>query len=821
MNKVSVLFSLFILCFGPLHAQKTIIQGRVYTLDTGVPLAGIKVSFLTVKNTVLTDSLGNYRIETYYPVDSIQFSGFNFLTEKRKVIEGIEQRLDVPLKPYERELRAIVIIPPEEPLSTRIHKRIIAHKPVNNKERLQAYQYEAYNKIQVDINNIGDEIKKNPILKKLEVVLDYLDTLDAGQQTLPAVLSESVSDFYYANKPKRKREMVKATRITGVENLQAAQFLGDMYLDINIYENVIDLFGKSFISPIANYARSVYKFYVEDSAYVNNKFCYKMRFVPKREGGLTFSGEMWVHDTTYAIQSIKASIGSNANLNYIQDLFFEQTFDQILPEVWMMTKERLILDIRLTEKTKVYGFFAKKSSYRDHFVINDLKSDAFYNANDAVEFEEGAKAKTDADWEALRDVSLNQTERGIEEMMDTLNEIKRFSNLRKLTYFASTGYFPYKKVEIGNATSLVSTNPIEKLRFSFALRTSNAFSKRLEIGGKVGYGIADERVKYSALIRYNITPKKRGMLSAYLMYDLEQIGQSPTAAQLGSTFATVFNTAPFDKLTFIKKVGINLEKDIKKDIILTTGFDWKEYTPLGASTYLKNNSLTGGIDTLKFIRTAEFIGKIRWTKQEEFLSGQFDRTSVGSPYPIISIQGIFGVKGIGGSLYNYQKLEVQLEHYTQLGLLGRLRYGFSAGYVFGNTAFPFLKAHEGNQSYWLLLTAYNKMNFLEFISDKYISGFMENHWGSIFFGQIPLIKKLNLRFVTTQKVLLGSLSNRHANNVLIPSYVKSFNQIPYVEVSFGFENILKIVRVECVWRVTHPVPNSSPLGIRARFAFNF
>ncbi|MFN5736927.1 MAG: hypothetical protein ACK444_12850, partial [Flavobacteriales bacterium] len=166
-------------------------------------------------------------------------------------------------------------------------------------------------------------------------------------------------------------------------------------------------------------------------------------------------------------------------------------------------------------------------------------------------------------------------------------------------------------------------------------------------------------------------------------------------------------------------------------------------------------------------------------------------------------------------------LEVQLEHYTQLGLLGRLRYGFSAGYVFGNTAFPFLKAHEGNQSYWLLLTAYNKMNFLEFISDKYISGFMENHWGSIFFGQIPLIKKLNLRFVTTQKVLLGSLSNRHANNVLIPSYVKSFNQIPYVEVSFGFENILKIVRVECVWRVTHPVPNSSPLGIRARFAFNF
>lgn len=821
MNKIYTILCCFLLVNTLCIAQKTIVKGTVISMDNGLPLSGVKVSFSTVKSATLTDSLGNYQLETYYPVDSIQFSLFSFIPIKRKIIEGINQQMDVSLKHYERELRTIVIIPPDEPLSVKIHKKIIAHKSVNNKERLSAYQYEAYNKIQVDINNMGDEIKKNPLLKKLNVVLNYLDTTDAGKLSLPAVLTESVSDFYFANQPKRKREIVKATRITGVENLQAAQFLGDMYLDVNIYENVIDLFGKSFISPIANYARSVYKFYLEDSAVINNKFCYKMRFVPKREGSLAFVGEMWVHDTTYAIQSIKASIGSNANLNYIQDMYFEQTFDLILPEVWMMTQERMILDIRLTEKTKVYGFFAKKSSYRDHFVINELKSDDFYNSNNAVDFEENAKNLQEQAWDTLRDVSLNQTELKIVEMIDTLNEIKYFSNLKKFTYFASTGYFPYKKIELGNATSLVSTNPIEKIRFSFAMRTSNAFSKRLEIGGKIGYGLADERWKYSSLIRYNITPKKRGMLSAYFMYDLEQIGQSPTAAQLGSTFATVFNTAPFDKLTFIKKIGFNLEKDIKKDIIFTTGFDWKEYTPLGASTYLKKNNITGGIDTLRNLRTAEFIGKIRWTRQEEFLSGQFDRTSVGSAYPILSIQGIFGVKGIGGSLYNYQKIEFQMEHYTQLGILGRLRYGFCAGYVFGNTAFPFLKAHEGNQSYWLLLTAYNKMNFLEFISDKYVSGFLENHWGGIFFNQIPLIKKLNLRFVTTQKVLLGSLSTRHSENVLIPSYVRSFNQIPYVEVSFGLENILKIIRVEFVWRVTHPTPNVSPFGLRARFSFNF
>jgi hypothetical protein len=179
------------------------------------------------------------------------------------------------------------------------------------------------------------------------------------------------------------------------------------------------------------------------------------------------------------------------------------------------------------------------------------------------------------------------------------------------------------------------------------------------------------------------------------------------------------------------------------------------------------------------------------------------------------------VKGIAGSMYNYQKLEFQLEHYTQLGALGRLRYGTSMGCVFGSTAFPFLKVHEGNQSYWLLLTAYNKMNFLEFISDKYASAFVENHWEGLFFNKIPGINKLNLRFVSTARVLYGSLSSRHTDNVIIPDYVKSFGEVPYVECSAGLENVFKVLRVDFVWRATHNVPGTSPFGVRGRISFNF
>lgn len=806
---------------GGLNAQKTAVFGVVTEQASKSPIPFVKVSFYGSKISTITDSLGRYKLETYYPVDSLQIYSLGYKVVRIKLKQEVQQELNVALRPVSREVNEIVVLPPDEFPSTKLHKKIIAHKPVNNKEKLQAYQYEAYNKFQVDINNIGSEFSSLGPVKRLNVVLDYLDTSTNQTLVLPAVLAESVSEFYFANRPKRKREVVKASRITGVENLQAAQFLGDMYLDINIYENVIDLFGKSFISPLANYARSMYRFYLDDSTYIGNKFCYKLRFEPKNASNLTFYGEMWVHDTTYAIQSIKANISEGANLNYIQDLYVEQEFEQVEEEVWMLKKEILLLDIRLTEKTKIYGFLGKKTSSRKHFIINELKPDDFYNTSTTVEFLENSKTQDLDAWDSLRHEKLNKTENGISEMIDTLNKTKYFKSLRTLTYFASTGYYPMGKIELGNATSLISRNPVEDTRLSLAIRTSNAFSKRLELGGKIGYGIGDDRFKYSSLIRFNITPKKRGMLSTYFSYDLEQIGQSPTAAQLGNTFATVLNTAPFDKLTFVKKIGFNLEKDIRKDLIILGGFDWKDYTPLGISAYLSPNPSVGGFDTLRNLTTAEIITRIRWTKDEEFLSGQFDRTSVGSAFPILSLQCVIGVKGIAGSMYNYQKLEFQLEHYTQLGALGRLRYGTSMGCVFGSTAFPFLKVHEGNQSYWLLLTAYNKMNFLEFISDKYASAFVENHWEGLFFNKIPGINKLNLRFVSTARVLYGSLSSRHADNVIIPDYVKSFGQVPYVECSAGLENVFKVLRVDFVWRATHNLPGTSPFGVRGRISFNF
>jgi hypothetical protein len=129
--------------------------------------------------------------------------------------------------------------------------------------------------------------------------------------------------------------------------------------------------------------------------------------------------------------------------------------------------------------------------------------------------------------------------------------------------------------------------------------------------------------------------------------------------------------------------------------------------------------------------------------------------------------------------------------------------------------------HEGNQSLWLLTSTFNKLNFVEFVSDRYVSGFIENHWEGLFFDRIPLVSKLKLRLVTTGRIMYGAVSERHNQVMLMPSFVKKFGNIPYSELSIGIENIFKVGRVDLVWRMTHNTPGISPLGVRARFSFNF
>ncbi len=803
-----------------LFAQQTAVRGKVIEAATGQPMPFASVFFQDAKIGTETDLDGNYSLESYYATDSLIVRASGFAQQTVSVVKDQAQIINFRLEPVTQEVDEVVIKAPDEKPSTILHKRLVRNKPVNNKEKLGAYQYETYNKLQLDLNNIGDKFGERGIVKRFDLVMDYLDTLESGASYLPLLLTESLSDYYYRTNPKKKKEVVKASRISGIENIEVNQFLGEMYQDINVYDDYISIFDKSFISPASDFARNFYKLYLEDSTFIDNKWCYKLTFTPKRPGDLTFEGEMWVHDTTYAIKTWTASVADIANINYVNGFYLEQKFDQVEKEVWMLTVDKLIVDLKVREKSKVLGFFGRKLTTRMNFVINTPHDPSFYRTSENVVVLEDAEGKSEEYWLENRHVPLSMQEHNIDVMIDSLTKVPLFNAFKTFTYMATTGFYKAGKIEVGSWQTIMSYNQIEGFRNQLELRTSNDFSRRLELSSKIAYGYGDQRFKYAGTARYNVSPKKRGMLRAFYEYDLKQIGLGENAADIDVAIGSAVRTMPLRELTYVEKIGFDFEKDVGKSFIFSTGFQWKELESMGAANYRMPN-LIGGHDVIQKIRTAETFVQVRIAKNEEFLKGAFDRISLGSKYPVISLRATFGIKDIAKSDYEYQKVEFDLKHSPKLGIFGKFYYQIYAGKVFGTAAYPFLRVHEGSQTYWLQSTAHNSMAFFEFISDQYVGVRASHHFDGLIFDRIPLINKLKWRLVASGKSVWGTISERQLQTMLLPDITRTFGNLPYVESSLGIENIFKVLRVDCVWRMTHLDEGMNPFAIRAKLTIRF
>ena len=57
-------------------------------------------------------------------------------------------------------LSEVTIKPGENP-AHRIIRNVIANKQFNNKRKLDAYQYESYNKVEFDLSRIPKEMREN------------------------------------------------------------------------------------------------------------------------------------------------------------------------------------------------------------------------------------------------------------------------------------------------------------------------------------------------------------------------------------------------------------------------------------------------------------------------------------------------------------------------------------------------------------------------------------------------------------------------------------------------------------------------------------
>ncbi len=819
---VTLFILLIILCQNA-PAQITKIMGVAEDAETGEPLPFVNIVFKGTTIGITTDFNGKYSIETKTPGDSLIASFVGYEKQITPVSKGRFQYINFSLKRSNIELETVVIKAGENPAEILLRK-IIKNKDKNNPDKYDAYQYEAYNKIEIDANNITDKFKERKVFKHFKFIFDNIDTSTVNGKTyLPIFLSETMSDVYSKRRPRASLEIIKATKVSGIDNESIMQFLGDKIQHINIYDNYIDLFQKNFISPISNFGLNFYKYFLIDSAYIGNKWCYKVMFKPRHKQTLTFMGNYWVHDSSFAIKQLNMKIVDDANINFINDLVISKEFDFIENKYWLLTRDYVIGDFNIIENNKkVLGFFGRKTTTYRNYVINKPKDDKFYSSPVNIIIEDGATKKDEGFWVENRHESLSKDERTIYFMIDTLKTIPMFNTYIDIIQMITTGYYETGCFEIGPYASTLSFNAVEGARLRLGGRTSNKFSTRIMLFSHVAYGTWDSRWKYGGGFLYMLNKNPRRAIGGSFLYDLEQLGQSQNAFREDFFLTFLFRRKPADKLSMVEEIKFHYEHEWFNGFSNTINLIHRNLYPVGNSKFeFYQDKATKKIAEETAIKSAEIRLDTRLAYKERILIGEFERVSLGAKYPILEIRYGYGIPDMFNSDYEYHKLQLGLHHWFNVFNLGWSKYIIEAGRIWGTLPYPLLKLHEGNETFIFDEYSFNLMNYYEFVSDKYIKVYYTHHFDGFFFNRVPLFRKLKWREVAFITGLIGGMDKANKDYSVFPEGLYTLSK-PYFEAGAGIENIFKVFRVDAVWRLSYlDHPDITKFGVMFSLQFAF
>ncbi len=798
-------------------AQYTL-KGKVFESENKEPMPFVPVSVKGTNFVSQTDFDGNYVIKCNKLTDTVVaiFVGYKRLA--KAINKSLpDQEINFPMtNEGGTKLDEIVVKAGDNP-AHRIIRNAVKNKEKTNKSNLKAYEYEAYNKLEFDLNRIPKEMRNKKVFKPIAFVFDNVDSTNSAEKpSLPFFIVENLSQFYYKSKPTRKKEVVIASKITGIENSSISQVLGDMYQNINIYDNNLLIFSKQLPSPLSENGLFYYKYYLEDSAFENNQYIYHIRFKPKRVQELSFTGNLWIADTTWGVKRLEMSLPKDANLNFINGANIIQEF-AYTDSTWMLAKDRLVIDFAPTKKA--IGFYGRKTTSYKKIKLNLPKEDKFYEFSDKIVVDENATKKSDEFWAENRHDSLTLREKKVFKMIDTIQSLPIYKTWVDVFTVLVVGYKAFNNFEIGPYSNLVSYNRVEGLRLRFGGRTTDAFSKWYELNGYVAYGFLDAKWKYALGFKTFVTKTPtRQLLGMNYRSDYEILGQSTNGFSQDNVLASLFRTSPLTNLTRVDNVSAYYSKEWFPGLTSVATFVGRRFTPLGSNKYLEIKR-DGAIGEKEDVTNTEARLNVRFAWKEKYVGEGFKRLSISSPYPVLQVNYAKSLQNAFKGEYDYQKLVVNVSDRIRITpILGYTDYIIEGGKIWGQVPYVLMELHGGNQTYLYDYMAFNMMNNYEFTSDQFLSAALFHHFEGLFLNKVPLLRKLKWREVITCKAVIGSVNTKNRNTLIFPSTLSDLSKGPYVEASAGIENIFKVFRVDFFYRATYQFSDPAKnIGIRFGF----
>ena len=835
-------FFLLILILFPLIAfPKKEIQVRDSVTGELLPFATVKLkegkkrTFIADEDGLITipETLRNSLMESVY---------LGYANKEFKVGEG-DSVFIVKMSPTVYELEDVYIRPTKEKYSkknnpavdfvNRLRKEAGAYNP----EKEPFYSYDKYEKTLIGINNFSGNFEKVFMGKRAKFLEQYVDTSPVtGARLLDLLFKEKASTKIMSQHPKANKEIVWAYNAYGIDEVlnqdNVKILMEDVVREVDVFNPSINLLQNRFVSPLSPLGPDFYKYYLTDTVYIGTDECIELTFVPHNAQSMGFNGKIYVpvNDSSMFVKRVTMRTPHNINLNFLKNLYINQSFTKDSIGNRNKTFDDVVVEMKILPGTP--EFYARKTTNYDNFsyeLRDDLK-DFYHKLGEEFSLTDSIDA-TAQFWDEKRMVPLSPNEARMSTFTAQMRKVPFFYWVEKVVKLLESGYVgtsKNSKVDLGPLNTLVSFGSTQGVRLRVGGMTTAALNPHLFLKGYVAYGTKSREWRYGGTIEYSFPKKKKyasewprhGFYASYA-YDNDYIGERylfTNADNFFLSFKRKYNNLVTNRK--IAKGGYVLE--LRNNFSLEAGITYNQQIATPNITFL-----TGYGQLLPSYKQTTFNVSLRWAKGEKFIQGRSHRHAINMDPWVFQLTQQFGPKGFLGSSYTTNITEFSMQKRFWFSAFGYLDLIAKVGKVWSAVYFPSLLWPNANLSYTIQPESYSLLDPMEFANDAYASIDFTYFGNGVLFNRIPGVNKLKLREAITFKGLMGTLSDRnnpkYNKDILefpADSHAMKMRATPYMEIGAGIDNILSVLRVDYVWRLTYRnTPGVDHSGIRVSLHF--
>lgn len=630
-------------------------------------------------------------------------------------------------------------------------------------------------------------------------------TISGGVDTVMRSVIESIADVYW-KKGKGIAERIVARKQTA--NLPPEFNTFSVGQIQNFYDERIDFGDYNLTSPLAEDAFDVYDYDLLEKEVKLFGSTYSVIAVEIGPLSAGFTGKLWVDEADYSVGYLELEPNDAVEMGPINELRFEQRFDDIGGEFQLPIDLHMIVGVKLQLPFVPKFQFEQFSVLKDYVVNQGIHDSLFAGRRHSAL--PTADSASPAIWEAERAIPLTVEEESAYKRIDSTIALDKGDTVH--SFF---GDF----LEVLPSPDLPAYNQVEGLRLGISKRITPVKTFPLTLSGELKYGFKDEAWKYRLRLEQGIlwTMRKGVSVSAGLSGDFrgEYRERPDIILALGGDLYDVYHER-----------GAAYASPMTSITSLIYKTDYQEfYRGRGFSLDLKYHASSRSQATVHYVSekltdvgTLHIVNDTSGNAPQQYnaiVAGLETGIDLGSADIGLNLAYSVTSKSLS-SAYEFSRINAEVTSAIRLGALGRVELtGRYQTALSGTLPRWDLAFFETRNKFFSAGSYFRALDPFEFMGDRLWMLYAEHNFYDLplrLFG-IKLPEDIDLHWF-----VFGGMGEADFRSTALAG-VHTTHDKPHAEIGVGIGNILNIIRLEGTWRLTHTKESNFYPTISIGFTF--